>query len=115
MSVISEALDQFGTVLGTALNLPVTRDPSAVVPPCVFIGGPAVTGRTGGAVILEVPVHLVADSGIADAIAAEWLYDNLEAFIVAAGLASAEPRQLNVQGYDNPTYFGTSTITVRST
>lgn len=115
MSVISTALDQFATVLNTALGLPVTRDPSALTAPCVFIGGPSVAGRTAGAVILEVPVHLVADSGIADAIASEWLYDHLEAFIVAAGLAAAEPRTLNVQGYDNPTYFGTSTLTVRST
>lgn len=114
MSLISDGMDEFGAILSDATGLPFTRDPATIIPPCIYLGAPTLTGRTQGGFILDVPVHLVSE-GIGDAIADEWLMDTLLIFTVAARLAEASPSSLDVDGIRHPTYESTATITVRST
>lgn len=57
--MIAAGLDLFVDRLDAALAVPVTRDPSAVVPPCVFVDVPAITARTMGATVVKVPVHVI--------------------------------------------------------
>ena len=114
MSLISTGLDQFAAVLTAKTGLIVTRDPATVIPPCIFLAAPTISGRTQGGFILQVPVHLVSE-GIGDAIADEWLMDNVLDFSIAASLDSTSPSSLDVDGQRHPTYEGTATLTVRST
>lgn len=114
MSLISEAIATYASTVATAASLPVTADPSAVIPPCIYVGAPSVTNRTAGGVVLEVPIHLVAE-GIGDALAMNWHLEHLQDFLIAAQIQTASPTSINLDGVTHPTYLGTATISVRST
>jgi hypothetical protein len=109
---LNEALNLFATAIGDGTGLRVTTDPATVIPPVVFIDLPAVTGRTMGAVTLNVPVYLVAE-GSADQIAGTYLLAHLPAFLDATSTAVANPRPLDVGGQQWPAYTVQATLTVK--
>lgn len=114
MSMITQALSTYAGTVAAATSLPVTTDPSAVIPPCIYVAAPSVTGRTQGGLVMEVPVHLVAE-GIGDSIALAWHLAHLEDFLTATQAPTAFPSNINVDGITHPTYQATTTISVRST
>lgn len=111
---IADALDAFVDQLAAVVELPATRDPSKVTPPCVFVGLPTIVGRTMGAVILDVPVSLVA-AGTGDVLAGNYLLEHVQAFLDAAGAKVATPQPFTSTDVNYPSMKSTATITVRST
>lgn len=111
---LPDALDAFTDSVGTALTLPATRDPDHVIPPCVFVGPPAVRARTLGAWVLEVPVSLVA-TGAGDLIADDYLLTHIGDFLDAVGAREADPRPFEHDTLKYPAMQATVTLTIRST
>lgn len=111
---IVDALDVFAESIATALELPATRDPALVTAPCVFVGIPTIVGRTMGAVILDVPVSLIA-KGAGDVLAGNYLLDHVQAFLDATGAKVATPQPFTSTDVNYPSMKSTATITVRST
>lgn len=88
--MISTGLDQFVATLKTSTGMDVTRDPDRIFPPCLFVDIPTVTGRTMGAVTLEVNVHLIMP-GPGNQVAADALCDRIELVLDACGANTATP------------------------
>jgi hypothetical protein len=86
MGSYAAALDAVVSEVGTALNLPATRDPSVVAglvasgTGCVFVGFPLHVQRLLGGPNLDVPVSLVAPAP-SDIRAVDWLLDNMDALV----------------------------------
>ena len=111
---IADALDAFVTSIAAGVELPATRDPAKVTPPCVVVGLPTIVGRTMGAVILDVPVSLVA-AGTGDLIAGDYLLEHVQAFLDAIGAKVATPQPFTSSDVNYPSMKSTATLTVRST
>jgi hypothetical protein len=111
---LDAALDELTTGLGEAMGLSSTRDPAAIVPPCVFVGLPRIAGRTLGATQLEVPVSIVS-AGNGDLTAGRWLLDNVQELLELTGTREATPRPISVGSADFPAYQVQATVNIRST
>ena len=111
---IADALDAFAESIADALELPATCDPALVTAPCVFVGVPTIVGRTMGAVILDVPVSLIA-KGTGDVLARNYLLEHVQAFLDATGAKVATPQPFTSTDVNYPSMKSTATITVRST
>jgi hypothetical protein len=114
MSTISDAVDAALAVIATETSLKATRDPSRVIPPCLYAETPSVVGYTQGGVTLELVIHLVP-AGNVDNIGKEWLMSKVIDFANAGKFPRVDPGSLEVDGIARTTYQGTATITVRST
>jgi len=101
----------FATALATAVGLPVTRDPGAIVPPCVHVAVPTVTGRTMSAYTLEVPVWLI-HAAPGDLAAGDWLLANVPALLDACGTYTATPAPFDADGTEYPAMKLTATLTI---
>lgn len=108
---LNASLQMFAEAIADGTGLRVTTDPATVIPPCVFIDLPAVTGRGMASVNLNVPVYLVAE-GSADQIAGTYLLEHLTDFLTATSTAVANPRPLQVGGQHWPAYLVQATLYV---
>lgn len=111
MSYLNTALDEYAEYLASQTSLPVVRDPALVLPPCLFLDIPTVTGQTQGATTLAVPVALITDPP-ADLRAADELMDLLPDVLTACGEANAEPRPVPLGDHTYPAMVVTATITI---
>ena len=93
-------LDTWTDTIATATSLPATRDPKKVTGGVIYIGSPSTVSETLPAVVLEVPCYLVAAGNGKPA--ADWLLDNLLAFLAAIGAKSATSEQLPINGGEYP-------------
>lgn len=112
MTLIQESLDQLATHVEATTSIITTTDIGQVIPPCIFIGNPTITGMTMSAANLEIPVYLVAP-GIGDSIATKWLFTNLPLLMEALGQNTADPTPLEIGGLQYPTYRIDTTLTAR--
>jgi hypothetical protein len=110
-SALPTGLTAFATMLATATGFTATRDPGAVVPPCVHVGMPEITGMTLGAYTVAVPVWLITD-GPGDLVAGDWLLTNIPTLLDATASASAEPVAFDGNGIDYPAMKITATLTI---
>jgi len=88
--MIAAGLDTFVDRLDTALSIPVTRDPGAVIPPCVFVDIPTISGRTMGATVVTVPVHVIVPAP-GDLVAADTLLGLVPDVLDVCGANEATP------------------------
>lgn len=112
--MIAAGLDLFVDRLDAALSVDVTRDPGAVVPPCVFVDIPAITGRTMGATVIAVPVHLIVPAP-GDLYAADTLLGIIPDVLDVCGSNEASPGTYAPGGGDvsYPCITTTATITIQ--
>lgn len=111
--MIAAGLDLFVDRLEAALDVPVTRDPAAVVPPCVFVDIPAIVGRTMAATIVQVPVHLIVPAP-GDLYAADTLLGLTPDVLDVCGSNEATPGTYSGGGtFDYPCMTVQSTITIQ--
>jgi len=112
--MLSEAIDALATQLKYAMpNVRVTRDPSNVIGPCVFIDYPLVRQTTLAGFTLEVPVYLVA-AAPGDIHASDWLLATTPDFLHAVSAQDAEPRPLTLGDTTHPAVNATAVLTVRN-
>lgn len=102
---LTAGLDLFVDTLTDALDVPVTRDPGQVVPPCVFVDTPKVVGRTLAGWAVDVPV-IVLVPGPADLTAADALLALVPSVLEAVGADTADPTPFAPNGGDGPTFPG---------
>jgi hypothetical protein len=114
MSDISDGLDAFVAVIDAATTLDVVDDPSAIQPPCVFVDIPNVVGRTMGAVIVTVPVHLIVP-GPGDKTARDALCLHIPDVLEACGESTAEAGTYSSDpgGPGLPSMTVTATLTIQ--
>ena len=111
--MITAGIDAFVAQLDAATTIDVVDDPAAIVPPCVFVDVPSVIGRTMGAVIVTVPVHLIVpgpgDKTARDALCLH-ITDVLDACGETAAAAGTFAQTEGVPGLPSMTVTATITI-----
>lgn len=106
--MIADDLDGWVAGVGSVLNLPGTRDPDLVYPPCVYAELPAVTALSLSAVQVEMPVWLIATG--AGKTAFDPLLDLLPDFLDATDKRTANPGGLSIGGQEFAGYSVTVTL-----
>lgn len=95
-------LDTWAQGLATALSIHVTRDPSTILPPCLYLEMPDTVGVTIGALSLTQPVWLVSGGGGKQA--ADELLGLLPDVLTALKATSASAQTLTVGKVDYHAY-----------
>lgn len=108
--MITAGLEAFAVQLAAATGMTVTRDPSLLFPPCLFIDVPAVTGRTQGATTVEVPVRFIVP-GPGDLAAHDALTNGIETVLDACGANTATPEPFGNSGPDGVLYPSLTVLT----
>jgi hypothetical protein len=104
MSVIGQELDALVDALRAEFPaVQVTRVPAHMVPPCLFVGPPIITGRTLTGWLLDVPVSVVAP-GPAGIEHLEALLAGVEGLLEAAGQGTAFPQPFDAGDVQYPSY-----------
>lgn len=112
--MIAAGLDLFVDRLNDALDIDATRDPAAVIPPCVFVDIPTISGRTMGATVVQVPVHVIVPAP-GDLTAADALLGLIPDVLDVCGSNEATPGTYSQGGGDvvYPCITTTATITIQ--
>lgn len=105
---LSTDLDDWQDAVAEATGLRVTRDPSTVYPPCIFV---SITDATAGTLTrheLQLPVYLIAPGPGKPG--GDWLLDGLFDFLDAIKATDGQFTDLTLDDMNYQAYLSTARL-----